>query len=141
MADPASSTSSVGLPLSAGIAGGVVDLLGFPAPVLAIGLAAAGLGMVHARTMRRWQAVLVWLGSALCAAAIGSGAAELAWLLLPAAMTSGRPVAQSVTGLCVILAGFAMHPLLRWVGDRFPAVADAAARRAGLDLEPEEKQR
>lgn len=141
MADPASTQvggAPLGIPLSAGIAGSVVQWLGFPAPVLALALAAAGLGMVHASTMPRWQAVLVWLCSALCAAAIGSGAADLSWLVMPAAVTASRAVPGSFVGLCVILAGIAMHPLIRWIGNRFPAVADAAVRRAGLDVDNRE---
>ena len=133
MPDPASSPpSGIGLPLSAGVAGSLVEWLGFPPALLALGLAAAGLGMAHAATMPRWQALLVWLCSALCAAAIGSGAADIVGML------AGRDPAQSLTGLCVILAGIAMHPLIRWVGDRFPALADSAARRAGLSTTDQE---
>lgn len=140
MPDPASSPpSGIGLSLSAGVAGSLVEWLGFPPALLALGLAAAGLGMAHAATMPRWQALLVWLCSALCAAVLGTGFAELAWLLTPAALTAGRPVPSSLTGLCVIVSGIAMHPFIAWIGDRFPALADSAARRAGLsttDREP-----
>lgn len=139
MPDPASSPpSGIGLSLSAGVAGSLVEWLGFPPALLALGLAAAGLGMAHAATMPRWQALLVWLCSALCAAVLGTGLAELAWLLTPAALTAGRPVPSSLTGLCVIVSGIAMHPFIAWIGDRFPALADSAARRAGLSTTDQE---
>lgn len=128
------------LPVSAGIAGSTLDLIGLPTPILAVALAAAGLGMIYAAEMPRWQALCVWLCSSLCAAVLGTGLAELAWLFMPAAMTAGRPVASSLAGLCVILSGIAMHPLIRWVGDRFPALADSAAHRAGLSTDQEPPQ-
>ena len=142
MADPAS-TPPAGLvpPVSAGIAGSTLDLIGLPTPILAVALAAAGLGMVYAAEMPRWQALLVWLCSALCAAVLGTGLAELAWLLTPAALTAGRPVPSSLTGLCVIVSGIAMHPFIAWVGDRFPVLADSAARRAGLSTADQEPPR
>ena len=143
MTDPASAPppgagAPVGLPVTAGIAGSVIEWLGFPPSLLALGLAAAGLGMAHAATMPRWQALCVWLCSSLCAAVLGTGLAELAWLLTPAALTAGRPVPSSLTGLCVIVSGIAMHPFIAWVGDRFPALADSAARRAGLSTTDQE---
>ena len=139
MPDPASSPpSGIGPSLSAGVAGSLVEWLGFPPALLALGLAAAGLGMAHAETMPRWQALLVWLCSALCAAVLGTGLAELAWLLTPAALTAGRPVPSSLAGLCVIVSGIAMHPFIAWIGDRFPALADSAARRAGLSTTDQE---
>lgn len=129
------------LPVSAGIAGSTLDLIGLPTPILAVALAAAGLGMIYAAEMPRWQALLVWLCSALCAAVLGTGLAELAWLLTPAALTAGRPVPSSLTGLCVIVSGIAMHPFITWIGDRFPALADSAARRAGLSTTDQEPPR
>lgn len=141
MADPASAPpAGIVLPVSAGIAGSTLDLIGLPTPILAVALAAAGLGMIYAAEMPRWQALCVWLCSSLCAAVLGTGLAELAWLFMPAAMTAGRPVASSLAGLCVILSGIAMHPLIRWVGDRFPALADSAAHRAGLSTDQEPPQ-
>lgn len=133
MTDPASAPPTgagvpVGLPVTAGIAGSVIEWLGFPPPLLSLALAAAGLGMIRARTMPRWQAGLVWLCSSICAAALGSGVAALASVM------TGRDMPQQLTGLCVMLSGIAMHPLIHWIGDRFPALADAGARRAGLDI-------
>jgi hypothetical protein len=97
--------------------------------MLALALAASGLGMLHARQMPRAAAVGTWLCSAICAASLGSGAAELAgWM-------SARTIPQSLVGFAVVLSGIAMHPLIRWVGSRFERLADSAAHRAGLDVQ------
>lgn len=130
MAEPAASGIQIGAAMSASVAGYIIDWIGFPPPVIALALAAAGLGMMHAQTMGRLQAICVWVCSALCAAALGSGAAELV-----AGMLQRGSAGALLTGMCVVVAGIAMHPLIRYVGMRFSAVADAGLRRAGIDVE------
>ena len=133
MAEPAASGIQVGVAVASGVAGVVVEWVGFSPPMLALALAASGLGMLHARQMPRAAAVGTWLCSAICAASLGSGAAELAgWMM-------SRTVPQSLVGTAVVLSGIAMHPLIRWVGSRFERLADAAVVRAGLDVQ-ERKQ-
>jgi hypothetical protein len=129
MAEPAASGIQIGVAVASGVAGVVVEWVGFSPPMLALALAASGLGMLHARQMPRAAAVGTWLCSAICAASLGSGAAELAgWLM-------DRAIPPSIVGVAVVLSGIAMHPFIGWVGSRFDRMADAAVTRAGLDVQ------
>lgn len=129
MAEPAASGIQVGVAVASGVAGVVVEWVGFSPPMLALAIAASGLGMLHARQMPRAAAVGTWICSAICAASLGSGAAELAgWLM-------DRTIPPSIVGVAVVLSGIAMHPFIGWVGSRFDRMADAAVTRAGLDVQ------
>lgn len=129
MPDPASAAASaphLGETTGAAIAAVIIGALGFQPAHVAAGMAAAGLGMIFAREMPKSYFALVWACSTLCADLLGVGAADL----IRAAWLPSLP--PTATGICIFVAGIAMHPLIRWIGKRVGDVGDAGLRRVGM---------
>lgn len=126
MAEPAASGIQIGVAVASGIAGYVFNNLGLSLPLLFVGLASAGLGAINAPKMPIPALVGAWLCAGVCCTWIGIGAADIAALILRAKLP------ESITFLSVVLSGFAAHPMVRWVGSRFDAMADAGAGKIGI---------
>lgn len=131
MAEPAASGIQVGVAVASGVAGVVVESLGLSMPMLAAGFAAAGLGMLNARQMPAVWAFCVWVGSSICAAWLGSGIVDITAFALKTQLPA------SATFLGVVLSGIAMHPIIKWVGLRLGAIADAGAAKMGVNVTTE----
>ncbi|MEN9489556.1 MAG: hypothetical protein RJA63_5 [Pseudomonadota bacterium] len=108
----------------------IIDILGLSPPMLFVGLAAAGIGALNAQRMPASILLGTWLFFGICCAWIGIGAVDLASLLI------GKKLPESITFASVVLSGFASHPMARWVGARFPAIADAGVQKMGLNITP-----
>lgn len=130
MAEPAASGIHFATAAATGAASYVLANTGLSLPMLCVGLAAAGIGAINAQRMPIPILLGMWLSFGICCAWIGIGAVDLVSLLI------GKKLPESLTSAAVVLSGFASHPMARWVGARFPAIADAGVQKMGLNITP-----
>ena len=133
MADAASGIQAGAMAASGALAGAMqsyVSQAGITLTMadIAVAVAASALGMIHAEKMPPVAMFAAWMFSAVCAVALGSACKDVtAWAL-------DKPIPQSAAILGIIIAGFAMHPIVRWTGKRFGVAADSGLKRLGVDV-------
>ena len=124
MPDPVSTAAAASAPsaVGTGVSAIAVAALGVDIQALSVGLVGAIRGLTFAAPTSPVHAVARFLASAVFSAISGSAAGERFGLTLVAR--------NAVIGA----AGIVLHLALDWIGRRFGQIADAGARKAGIDV-------
>lgn len=136
MPDPVTFTAAASVPLAvwAGLAGSAVAAFiagpdavtmaafGVGAKAISLGLAGSVLGVTFAEPASFGHGLARFVASAIVSAVIGTAA--------------GQQLALSVfmTNAAICGTGTVLHLGLSWIGKRFGKIADAGARRVGIDV-------
>lgn len=124
MADPVTAAAAASAPAAVGSGISAVLLVAFGVGLqeLSLGLAGAVVGLTFAPKASPVHWLARFFASAIVSAVIGS------------AVGQQLSLTQMVTRAVICCTGALFYPALDWAGKRFGRIADAGAKRVGIDV-------
>lgn len=125
MPDPVTAAAAASGPtaISAGASAMALAAFGVDAQALAVGLTGAVLGLTFTPPASAAHGAARFAASAVFSAVVGTAAGQnWSW-------------SRVITNAAICTTGALLHLGLAWVGKRFGQIADAGARRAGIDID------
>ena len=126
MPDPvsaaAAASASAPAAVSAGVSAMALAAFGVDAQALAVGLTGAILGLTFTPPAHPAHGAARFIASAVFSAVIGTAAGQQ-WGL-----------SHGITNASISMTGALLHLGLAWIGKRFGQIADAGAKRVGIDV-------
>jgi hypothetical protein len=125
MPDPLTAAAAASGPaaVSAGASAMALAAFGVDAQALAVGLTGAVLGLTFTPPAHPIHGAARFVASAVFSAVVGTAAGQQ-WTM-----------SRLTTNAAICVTGALLHLGLAWVGKRFGQIADAGARRAGIDID------
>lgn len=125
MPDPvstAAAAASAPTAISAGLSAAALAAFGVDVQALALGLSGAVLGLTFTPPAHPVHGAARFIASAVVSAVVGSAAGQQLTL------------SHLATNAAICGTGAVLHLGLTWIGKRFGQIADAGARRVGIDV-------